>query len=367
MRWKKMQKVAGIHRLIEFSEILQNLHPVQVTIVKWLLCDKGKTKKEIAQHLQIDMKTATYHLRELRRKKVVIPRRDVEPCALLLEYMIRETLHKDGKFSESGGVTHIDLMADFDRFSQRWTYTQVKKLLKYGYVHAEWKYTEDNEPYDPYYTVTPEGLSYIEVISPVEPDFVPQWYPADRTVEIVARQGDSVLGANFYTIFKKRIEHLSHSQEQALSLLLLYRETGVTTERIVECIHKGEVRGSVVSVLHHFRSLRKKGIAYSIRGHSQKWIILETMSESQEYMTVEDIKEKTGFNSWWIKKSLEELLECRFIERNKKYVFEDYFRCTGEGVQHLSAISPIIHQRGTVWYPTAETVTIFIEQVIKRE
>jgi DNA-binding MarR family transcriptional regulator len=95
----KMQKVAGIHRLIEFSEILQNLHPVQVTIVKWLLCDKGKTKKEVAQHLQIDMKTATYHLRELRRKKVVIPRRDVEPCALLLEYIIRETLHKDGKFS----------------------------------------------------------------------------------------------------------------------------------------------------------------------------------------------------------------------------------------------------------------------------
>ena len=91
------------------------------------------------------------------------------------------------------------------------------------------------------------------------------------------------------------------------------------------------------------------------------------MGESQEYMTVEDIKEKTGFNSWWIKKSLEELLECRFIERNKKYVFEDYFRCTGEGVQHLSAISPIIYQRGTVWYPTAETVTILIEQVIKRE
>lgn len=353
-----MQKTTEIHRLVEFSEILKNLHPVQVTILKFLIQNKGRTKKEIAQHLHIDMKTATYHLRELRRKKVVISRWDVEPCAFLLEYIIGETLHTDGKFYTSGGITHCDLMRNFKKFSCYWTYSQITKLWRHKYVHAEWKYTEDNEPYDPYYTVTPEGLSYIEVIAPVAPDFVPTWYPATQTIETVAREGESVLGANFYIMFKKRIEHLSHSQEEALAVLLLYRKTGVTKEKLAECINKGEVRGSVVSVLCHFRSLRKKGIAYALKGHSQKWVILETLAESQEYMTVEDIKEKTGFNSWWIKERLKELLKCRFIERDERYAFEDYYVCTAEGVHHIDTISPIIHRKGTVWYPTAETVHV---------
>jgi DNA-binding MarR family transcriptional regulator len=353
-----MQKAAEIHRLIDFSEILQNLHPVQVTILKFLIQNKGETKKEIAEHLQVDMKTAAYHLTELRRRGIVNSGRDVEPCALLLEYIVEETLHKNGKFSELGGITHINLMKNFNRFSSRWTYCQIKKLCRYGYVHAEWKYTKDNEPYDPYYTVTPEGLSYIKGISPVDPDFVPRWYPTNRVVETIICEGESVPGANFYNMFKKMIEHLSHSQEQALALLLLYRKTGVTKDEILECINKGQVRGSVESMLHHFRSLRRKGIAYSLTGHSQKWIILEAIAESQEYIRFEDIREKTGFNPWWIKEKLEELNEYNFIERDESYAFEDYFRCTAEGIRHIRNISPIIRQKGTVWYPTAETLHV---------
>ena len=354
-------KGKGIHRLVEYNEILQNLHPQQVKILKVILQRKGVTKSEIADLLGIDRKTATEPLAALRRKKVITPKRDVEPCALLLEYIVRETLFKEGKFSESGRMLHTDLMRNFNKFSSRWTYFQIKKLCRSGYVDAEWQYTKDGEPYDPYYTVTPEGLSYIEVISPINPDFVPQWFLTEKTAEIINNEGESIIGSNFYTVFKKTIDHLSHSQEQALTLLLLHRNTGLTKEKITDSINNG-VRGSVESILQNLYHLRKKGIAFSQRGHSQKWVILETVvkeTRTGTYITRKEIQQKTGFRIWWIKQNLEELIECKFVKRDKRY-FSDYFTCTQEGINHIKDISPIIHQRGTIWYPTAETLHVLL-------
>ncbi len=365
-----MQEPLEIHRLVGFEEILQNLHPQQVKILK-IITHEGVTKSEIVDLLGIDRKSATEQLAVLRRKKVIVPKRDVEPCALLLEYIVKETLYTGGKFCESKRMLHTDLMRNFNRFSSHWTYFQAKKLCKYGYIHAEWQYTKDDERYDPYYSVTPQGLSYIEAVSPVNPDFVPKWYLTTRTMEIINNEGESILGSNFYTVFKKTIDHLSHSQEQALTLLLLHKDTGLTKEKIADSINNG-VRGSVGSIRQNLYRLREKGIAYSRKGHSQKWVILETVVKETRKgtnITEKEIREKTGFGTWWIREKLEELTECKLIKRDRDY-FSDCFTCTQEGVNHIRDISPVIYQKETVWYPTAETLHVFgisMQQTVSQE
>lgn len=57
----RMQEPLEIHRLVGFEEILQNLHPQQVKILK-IITHEGVTKSEIVDLLGIDRKSATEQL-----------------------------------------------------------------------------------------------------------------------------------------------------------------------------------------------------------------------------------------------------------------------------------------------------------------
>ncbi|MGC1120004.1 MAG: hypothetical protein WBA22_02820 [Candidatus Methanofastidiosia archaeon] len=206
-----MQEVKEIHRLVGHEEILQNLHPQQVKIVKVVRAHgkEGITKTDLVTLLGIPRKVVTQRLAELRRKKVVIPKWESEPCILLLEYLVKETVYPGGKYTQSGRVVHTDLIREFKVYSRRWTCHQARRLLKLGYVDAEWQYV-DSTPYNPYYTVTSRGLSLIKAVSPVDVDFILRWYPAPRTLRVLDSKGQHILGSNFYVLFKRVIDHFSN-------------------------------------------------------------------------------------------------------------------------------------------------------------
>jgi hypothetical protein len=59
---------------------------------------------------------------------------------------------------------------------------------------------------------------------------------------------------------------------------------------IEDSIASRQVRSSAVSVLANLRFLRKRWIAFSVTGHSQKWIILEAMAgeTGEPWMTAKE-------------------------------------------------------------------------------
>jgi hypothetical protein len=362
-----VQEVKEIHRLVGHEEILQNLHPQQVKIVEVVRAHgkEGITKTDLVTRLGLPRKVVTQRLAELRRKKVLMPKWESEPCILLLEYLVKETVYPGGKYTESGRVVHTDLIKEFKVYSRRWTCHQARRLLKLGYVDVEWQYA-DSTPYNPFYTVTSRGLSLIKAVSPVEEDFVLKWYPTPRTLRVLDSKGQHILGSNFYVLFKRVIDHLSHGQEQVLILLSSHKDTGLTMKEIEDSIASRQVRSSAASVLANLRCLRKKGIAFSVTGHSQKWIILEALVKEtgEPWVTAKELEERTGFRSWWIEQSLDDLA-CTGCVWKKRKGFTEYFAATVQGEKHIRNISPVIRQKGTVWYPTAEALHVLEHPWVK--
>ena len=383
-KWKVITVIT-----LDHCQILQNLHPLKCAILHCLLCHKGGiSKKEIVQYTGMSKEEITVHLHEMKKKKIVNFQRPNEPWDFLLDAMVSYVREKAGNLTKIYAHEVDNLKKGGYPFKGYSSVIHLYKLKKRGYIKIHKEKTDvtwmNNPQYNRYYCITPAGFSYHYEKAPVT-DWTPHWFPTQETIDCVEK--GVVPGSNFYNVFKRKIENLSFAMEEALEIVLKYKNEGLTKEKIEKDVF---IPSRAQTILCYLGKLRRKGIVYAVKSCKANQYMLGYVVDAYERQHWIDKKELAalGLAESTIQIGLFTLFCEGFIEvmdyviRNghrryfsiesyekNKYVYDQWgwragktcvIRPTQKGIDYICSISPVFYtKRGqSIWYPTPETLHV---------
>jgi hypothetical protein len=384
-KWKVLTVIT-----LDHCQILQNLHPLKGAILHVLLQHKeGITKKEIVQYTGMCKEEITVHLHEMKKKKIVDFQRPNEPWDFLLDAIVTFVREQN-----TGNPHKIyfheldDLKKDEYPFKGYSSVIHLYKLKKLGYIkiHKEKTDTWMNIPqYNRYYRITPDGFSYYHAQAPVT-DWTPHWFPTKETIANIEKEG-IVPCSNFYNILKRKIENLSFAMEEALEIVLKYKDEGLTKEKIEKDV---SIPSKAQTILCYLGKLRQKGIVYAVKSCKANQYMLNYVVNAYERQHWIDKKElgALGLAESTIQIGLytlfcEGLIEVMdYVIRNghkryfsvesyekDKHIYDEWgwsagrtcvIRPTQKGIDYIHGISPVVYTKKgqNIWYPTPETLHV---------